>query len=293
VSAVIAREYRPSFANTVLKPFVERRTYLNLLFALLGLPLGTFYFVVIVTGLSLGAGMLITIAGIPILVFTLVVCRSLAHLERGLAASLLEQPTPRTIERPVEGSFWQRQFRHLASSARWREVAYLLLRFPIGIATFSIAVTLVGTAGNALAEPFLVGFGLHTQICDRWTIDSVGEALLFVPIGVAVLLVTPGVINAMGRASGAMAVAFLGRISGAELKLAIARSLSRVGEADAFELFRDLELYFGPGPHLTPTRLEATLLALEEAGLVTVSSSRGSRRRYSLSESGAGALGRV
>ena len=286
---MIARDHRPSFVSTVLKPFVERRTYLNLLFALLGLPLGTFYFVLIVTGLSLGAGMLITIVGIPILVFTLIVCRSLAHVERGLVASLLDQSMPRTVERPVEGAFWQRQFRHLISPARWREVAYLLLRFPVGIATFAIAVTLVGTAGNALAEPFLVGFGLNAQICDRWTIDSVGEALLFVPLGIVVLLVTPGVINAMGRASGAMALAFLGRVSTAELKLAIARSLSRAGEADAFELFRDLELYFGPGPHLTPTRLEATLLALEEAGLVTVSS----RRRYSLSESGAGALGRV
>jgi hypothetical protein len=198
------------------------------------------------------------------------------------------------IERPVEGTFWRRQFRQLASAARWREVAYLLLRFPVGVATFSIAVTMISIVATAFAGPLVIGFGGHSivQITDRWTIDSVGEALLLVPVGIVVLLVTPGVINAMGLASRAMAAAFLGRLPRAEIKLAIARSLSRSGDADAFELMRDLELYFGKGPHLTPTRLEATLLALGETGLVTVSSD-GSRTRYSLSEGGRAALGRA
>ena len=167
----------------------------------------------------------------------------------------------------------------------------MLLRFPIGIATFTIAVTLISTAGMLLVAPVLAGFGVPAGLTfgDRQVGDSVAEAVLLVPIGIAILLVTPAVINAMGRASRALAGALLCRVSGEELKLATARALVRSDEADAFALMRDLELYFGKGPHLTPTRLEATLLALEQNGLVTAS--RGSARtRYSLSESGRAAL---
>ena len=40
----------PTFVETVLRPFVERRTYLALIYALLGLPLGIFYLVFVLTG---------------------------------------------------------------------------------------------------------------------------------------------------------------------------------------------------------------------------------------------------
>lgn len=51
----------------------------------------------------------------------------------------------------------------------------------------------------------------------------------------------------------------------------------------------DLELYFGRGPCLTPTKLEATLLALQDLGLV-VSARSGSLNRYSLTANGRAAL---
>jgi DNA-binding PadR family transcriptional regulator len=51
----------------------------------------------------------------------------------------------------------------------------------------------------------------------------------------------------------------------------------------------DLELYFGAGPYLTPTRLEATLLALEDLGFVSAKRA-GSRVHYSLTEKGRKAL---
>lgn len=44
----------------------EPRSYLNIVYLLLAFPLGTFYFVFLVTGLSLGFGLIITLVGIPI-----------------------------------------------------------------------------------------------------------------------------------------------------------------------------------------------------------------------------------
>jgi hypothetical protein len=123
----------------------------------------------------------------------------------------------------------------------------------------------------------------------NWSVNSVARALLLVPPGLVLLVIAPTIINAQGRLERALATHFLALIPRAELRRAIARSLAR-GEADAFSLMDDLELYFGPGPYLTPTKLEATLLALQDLGLVA-SARSGALDRYSLTANGRAALG--
>jgi len=281
----------PTFARTVLHSFVERRTYLAFLYALLGLPLGMFYFVFIVTGLSLGLGLLITLAGIPVLVLTLAACRGLAQLERRLASSLLDAPMPRVDSRRDEGSIWRRLVAQLRSAETWRELAYLLIRFVTGLASFIIAVTVVGAGITyGLVQPILVAF-VPSAGADfgSWSVNSVSRALLLVPPGLVLLLLAPTIINIQARVERALVTAFLGRIPRAEFRHAIARALAR-GETDALGLLGDLELYFGRGPYATPTRLEANLLALDDLGLVAVTRN-GASNRYSLTANGQRALG--
>lgn len=276
---------QPTFTETVLHPFVERRTYLALAYALLGLPLGIFYFVFVVTGLSLGLGLLVTLLGVPVLALTLAGCRGLAQLERSLTASLLDAAMPRVDTGREQGSIWQKLGFLVRSGSTWRELAYLLLRFPAGIASFSIAVTAVsGGVYYGLVHPFLVGFGLHTELPGGREIDTVPEALLLVPPGLILLLLAPAILNVLGRLERSLAVFFLARIPRSDFRRAIARSLDR-GDADAFSLMTDLEIYFGPGPYLSAARLEASLLALVDLGLVAKTRSD-SRDIYSLTDKG-------
>lgn len=281
----------PSFAQTVLEPFFARRTYLGLVYALVGLPLGTFYFCFIMTGLSLGLGLLVTLVGIPVLVLTLAGCRGLAQLERTLAVTLLGASMPRAQSERAQGLLWHRLAAQLRSGSTWRELAYLLIRFPTGIASFSIAVTLVSFPVSLLVDPFLVAFGVPgvVQFGD-WHVHAVWQALLLVPPGTALLLVAPAIISGQARFERALATFFLARIPRDDFRRAVARCLAR-GEADAFSLMSDLELYFGPGPYLTPVKLEATLLSLEDLGLIAASRD-GSLDRYSLTPVGQKALGR-
>lgn len=283
----------PSFSRTVLHPFVERRTYLAFLYSLLGLPLGIFYFTFIVTGLSLGLGLLITLAGIPVLVLTLAACRGLAQLERTLANSLLDAPMPRVESRHEEGLLWRRLVSQVRSGDTWREVGFLLLRFVTGIASFSIAVTVAaGGVYYGLVYPFLVAFVPSTGTdFGNWEVNSFQRALLFVPPGLVLLLLTPTILNTLGRVERAFATAFLGRISRTDFRHAMARALSR-GETDAPGLLGDLELYFGRGPYVTPTRVEANLLALEDLGLGGVKRD-GASPRYRLTTEGQKALGKL
>ncbi len=78
----------------LLGPYAELRTWRAFAYLLLGLPLGIIEFTFIVTGMSLGIGMIITIVGIPILIGVLYLARGLATMERELASSLLDAPNP-------------------------------------------------------------------------------------------------------------------------------------------------------------------------------------------------------
>ena len=91
-----------------LRPLVTTRGWTQLTHHLLGLPLGIAYFVWIVTGLTLGAGLAITLVGIPILTLVLANVRPLLMAERGLANALLGTRLPplsarRRLARPPEG----------------------------------------------------------------------------------------------------------------------------------------------------------------------------------------------
>ena len=136
------------FFAIVTDPMVYR----GMLYLLLAFPLGTFYFILLVTGFSLGLGLLIVWVGIPILVGVLVLARLLGAMERALANGLL-RTNIRALP-PVEpGTLWQRLKALLVSGTTWRSVGYLFVKFPLGIIAFVLLVTLLATPLAMLFTP--------------------------------------------------------------------------------------------------------------------------------------------
>lgn len=268
----------------LLDAYSDSRTYGSLVYSLLGLPLGVFGFIVVVTGLALGLGLLITLIGIPILVATLLFVQAMAGMERRLAWSLLDAPMPRRPPRRPnsEGFFWRRLRNLLTGRQTWREVGWLLLRLPLGIVGFTVAATILGLMFGGFAMPINVALGLESQI-GSWTIDTVPESLIYLPISILFILVGPRIMLGWGQVSARIATAFLGVVEPAAMKRAIAETLARTGEADAFAVLDELQLRLGSGPFLTPTKVEATLLAMESSGAVRMNRS-GSTMTYSLTE---------
>nr|QNO47354.1 hypothetical protein LNGCCOLK_00031 [Methanosarcinales archaeon ANME-2c ERB4] len=70
------------------------QTYLNIIYLLLSFPLGTAYFVFLVTGLLLGLSLSIVWVGIPILLLMLAAWWGLVVFERQLAIWLLHVDIP-------------------------------------------------------------------------------------------------------------------------------------------------------------------------------------------------------
>ena len=189
--------------RSVLRPLITADGYRALTHHLLGLPLGIAYFTWLVTGLSVGLGLAITLLGIPILTLVLASVRPLLAAERGLSNGLLGTEIPAApLARRGEG--WLGRLKaYWTDSATWRGTLYLLLRFPAGIATFTVAVAAWASALYLIAAPVVAPFdAIELGI---WEPDTVAEGLALLPLGLMLLLVSAWISEAMAAGSRALA----------------------------------------------------------------------------------------
>ncbi|HEX6651561.1 MAG TPA: sensor domain-containing protein, partial [Thermoleophilaceae bacterium] len=228
-------------------PIREARTYLRILYLLLALPLGVIEFSFLVTALSFGFGTAITLIGIPVLVATVWAWRWMAHVERRIIGRLLgtEIPEPYRPD-PPDTRWWKRLGARLADPATWKDLAFLLLQLPLGIVSFSIAVSVIGFGLRLLLAPaFTEPFGDGDWIA--WLdINSTAGAIAAVPLGALILLLGIPGLNALGRLYGWFAGLLLGSNADPELtaqvhELEDARSrIIAAADAERRRIERDL-----------------------------------------------------
>ena len=185
----------------------EPRSYGNILYLLLGLPLGTLYFTVIVTGVSLAIGLTpLMLLGIPLTIGLWYVNRAFMQIERGVAIGLLGEQIDEVRPVPAwSGGLWRHFKACIAEHFGWRGMLYLLLRFPVGVFTFSLAVSLVSTSlGLAFAPTFMWAgdndMWLGSWLGDRF--DSYWWSFALVPFGIALTFISLHLMNALARACG-------------------------------------------------------------------------------------------
>jgi hypothetical protein len=117
-----------------------------------GMPIGVATFTLVVTGLALGAGLAITLVGIPILLATLVAARGIAELERRRAAPVLGERI-HGRERTLEGDVWTRARTLATDPASWKDTLWSLALLPIGSVGFTVAVTVWSAALGLVSSP--------------------------------------------------------------------------------------------------------------------------------------------
>ncbi len=188
----------------------DPQSYSNVVYLLLGLPLGTFYFTILVTGFSLGVGlMVLALVGIPILIGLWYLVRGLMGFERHLAINLLRVDIARIPLLPVEVGLWTKFKAFMADRPTWVGIGYLFLRFAVGIATFTIAVTLIATSVGLAFAPTWAWASSDLE-WGSWTFDPFPWSFLAVPVGIIGLFVSLHVLNALARLCGRWARASLG-----------------------------------------------------------------------------------
>jgi hypothetical protein len=131
------------------------------------------YFIFVVGGFALALSLSVVIIGIPLLLFMLATTRTIAALDRRLMAEILGV-TPPTDFDDVDtrgANLGQRLGMYLGSMATWRSAAYLLVKFPLGIASlFASLLILVPLAVEVLLlAPLTIDLHMLTPRLMRFT----------------------------------------------------------------------------------------------------------------------------
>ena len=204
--------------NALFRSILDARTYGRILYLVLALPLGVAEFTFLVTAISFGFSTAVTLIGIPVLVGSVYAWRWLADLERRVIGSLVGTEIPRPYRSdPVGGRWWTRFAARLADPATWKDLAFLLLQFPLGILSFSLTVAVFGLGLRLLIAPFYYEPFAEGDWIDWLGVDTLVEALALVPVGALILLVGIPALGALGRLYGWLAQQLLGSNADPEL----------------------------------------------------------------------------
>ncbi len=195
-----------------LHAIVSARTWLAVIHLLAGFVTGMVGFIVVLTGLALGIGLLPAfLAGVPVLIATLWFCRLFARAERARFALLLGTDIPGPPPEPVPdarsgwGGLWaglrRALWRIIATPANWRFAAYALIRFPVSVFQFAVVTVVWAVAGALLTLPAyngaLPGGGAHLG---SFRLHSPAELVAAALAGLVLLLIAPQLTRAFAAA---------------------------------------------------------------------------------------------
>ncbi len=197
------------YFKTYFGVWLQSQTYLNLAYLLLSFPLGLFYFVFLITGLSIGVPLIILLVGVLILAAVLAASWALAAFERVQAESLLRVKIP-PMARPGDpnAGFWQRVRDYLTNPVTWKGLLYLVCKFPLGIINFTLVVTVVSVVLAMVAAPFIYPWA--TIDLGFTVVNSLTDALMLTVIGVLLAPAGLHLLNFLARIQGEFARVMLG-----------------------------------------------------------------------------------
>ncbi|MEU1103670.1 sensor domain-containing protein [Streptomyces tibetensis] len=191
-----------------LRAPVEGRTWRELAHVLLSLPVGILMFTYAVTMVSLGAGLLVTFLGIPVLAAALAGCRGFGALERTRARALLGlevgEPEPLRMTKPGAMA-WMGAV--LKSGVSWRALLYAVVQLPWAVFSFAVAlhVWLLGWA--LLTYPLWFwalpmhagpdGFQLYGDGTHRIYLDNPFEITVTALVGLLFTIAAPWLVRAL------------------------------------------------------------------------------------------------
>jgi len=204
------------FFNVISDP----STYGALLYMLLSLVTGVFYFTWTVAGISITAGTSILIIGIPLALVFLMSFRVLSHVEGRIVEALLGVRMPRRLPAAnlPDEKIWTQIKDALGDVRTWTSVLYLLLMLPLGVIYFTLGVVglslSLGVSGVCIYSLF--ANESHVQIPDVPWLDHVFHTapglMLLTVAGILLFFVVLHMARFIGWTHGKIAEGLLVRL---------------------------------------------------------------------------------
>ncbi|MGW1727002.1 sensor histidine kinase [Streptomyces sp. NPDC002306] len=223
------QEYRHGYGHgerrhrvpAVLRAPFEARSWSEFAYILLSLPISVLLFTYAVTMISVGAGLLVTFIGIPVLAAGLAGCRGLGALERARARGMLglEVGDPEPLRTRGHGA-WAWMAALMKSGTSWRQLMYAVIHFPWAVFSFCVAVTFWTYGWATLTYPlwFWVfplyggqdGLQLYGDEQHRIYLDNPFEITVTALVGLLFTLATPWIIRALTQVDRLLVHGLLG-----------------------------------------------------------------------------------
>ena len=197
------------------------RTWAELGYAMIGLPLGVLGFAFTVVTFVLGTGLLVTFVGVGVLAVSNEGVRFLSGGARIQANRLLgtDVATPTPVRSHDQGRGYLRA--HLLDPVAWRGRLYLVLKLPVALTAFVVAVGFYVYGLGGITYPIWRPFtGCNTDsdgtchhgagLGPHYYLDTPLRIALAVVIGVVVLLAAPWAVRAVLSVDKVLVTALLG-----------------------------------------------------------------------------------
>jgi uncharacterized membrane protein len=213
------RPENPSGLRQFFGIFLDPRAYTSLFYMLLTLATGIVYFVLVVAGLSLSAGLAVLIIGVPFFLVFIGITRVVSLGEGRLIEAITGERMPRRPVHPGAPAGWWSRIGAMLSDARtWTTLLYLVLMLPLGIIYFTIATLGLSAGLRLVTAPFISLADRFGWLDDGWwTLDghhwwythSLIGSLFMLAIGVVVLTLLMHLARAIGKGHARLAKALL------------------------------------------------------------------------------------
>jgi tryptophan-rich sensory protein len=210
----VVKDNRP-FLVRFFRVFAEPRAWGALLYLMLAMVTGIFYFTWVVTGLSVSSGLIILIVGLPIAGLFLLSVRGIALVEGRLVEALLGVRMPRRPRYSVKNiSIWQRFKNMLVDKHTWFSMIYMLLQMPLGIVYFTAFITLISVSLWLIFWPIAsIAIGWPVFVTPNQDYYATGWLVpLTIVAGGLLLTVTMHLAKVIGKGHGTLAKALLVRL---------------------------------------------------------------------------------
>lgn len=192
--------------------YADPRAWSSLFYLFLALATGIFYFTWTVAGISISLGTAILIFGLPIMLLFLGSTRLFSLLEGRIVETFLGVRMPRRPEHPPAATGFLARIGAMLKDVRtWTTMLYMLLMLPLGIAYFTVAVSLVTTSLALVAAPLAYLFAPEVVTYDIelfwWDHGDLGglEALFICLLGVLLLTASMHLFRGIGIFQGHVA----------------------------------------------------------------------------------------
>ncbi len=184
------------------------------MFLALSFPIGLFWFIAIVVLGAVGVSLAVVLVGFLILMVLVALTRRGAQFERRRIQEFLDETILVPYRpRPREGGWFRRRTARFRERTLWRDLSYLMLLFPVGIAELAILFTALIAPVAMITSPLTFWIGQGPEPFGAWNIDHFGEALVAVLLGLLLTVPAAMLINLTARGHLLLARRLLGPAS--------------------------------------------------------------------------------